>query len=128
MELADANIILRYLRNDDPKLSPLSKLFFEKAIKGQYQIYFDEVAVAEVVWVLTSVYKTDREKIWTFLAKLIPQEWIFCPKKELVLKALNYYHQTNFSYIDCWLYVVSLDRKISLKTFDKKLEKFSRAT
>ncbi len=121
--LADTNVILRYLREDDPKLSPQAKLFFEKAKSGQIKIYFDGVIVAEVVWVLDSVYKADREQITTQLTKLISQEWIICLDKELVLNALNQFKKVNISYIDCWLLAVSKKLTAKIETFDLKLKK-----
>jgi predicted nucleic-acid-binding protein len=88
----------------------------------------DNVVVAETVWVLTSFYKKPKKIIVPLLEKFISQAWVINPKKELLMEALNLYLKTNIGYIDCWAYVSSKDLKIELKTFDRDLEKFSRAT
>ena len=121
--IVDTNVILRLILADDPKLSLQSKEIFDLAETGKVGIYIDEVIVAEVVWVLSSFYRQSKEDIVKHLKDMISQRWIVNPRKKLILAALNLFSETNLSYIDAWILLVSRQRKIELKTFDQKLGK-----
>jgi predicted nucleic acid-binding protein len=119
----DANVMIRFLLADHPRLSPAAKSVFLKAQNGKLRIYLDEVIVAEVVWTLSSFYKIKRKDIGEKLEKLISQDWIINPKKDLILSSLSLFVSHNLDYIDCWIYVVAKDTKLSLETFDKDLKR-----
>lgn len=121
--LIDANVIIRFLLNDHPKLSPLAKSLFSKAQEGSLKIYLDEVILAEVVWTLSSFYKVKRADLVDRLQKLASQDWVVNPKKNLMLEALNSYLSSGLDYIDCWVLVKAKNLGITLETFDKKLKK-----
>lgn len=121
--LIDANVIIRYLLNDNPKLSPRAKLIFQKAERGELKLFIDEVIVAEVVWTFSSFYKLKKGEIVDKLEKLLSMDWIENPKKRLMLMTFDLYKSTNLSYIDCWIYVMSKSLKIKLETFDEDLKK-----
>lgn len=124
--LIDANIILRFLRRDDPSLSSKAKALFVQAQEGTFLCYLDEVTVAEVVWVATSVYKTKREDIANGLEALLAKEWAVNPRKNTILRAISFYRMSALNYIDCWLLAVSEEKRIPLETFDTKLKKKSQ--
>lgn len=117
----DANIIVHHLLGDHPTLSPQAKKLFIRAQSGKIQLYFDEVIIAEVVWVLKSFYKIAKEDICQQLLDIITQEWVINPKKRLMIKSLEQFKITNLSYIDCWVLNVSKHKKLQLQTFDKAL-------
>ncbi|MBI3558995.1 PIN domain-containing protein [Candidatus Gottesmanbacteria bacterium] len=102
----DANVFVRYFLNDHPILSKKAKEIFLQAQKLQTKIYFDEIIVAEIIWLLTSFYKMEKTTILSGLSKLISQDWVINPRKNLLLTALELYGQENLAYIDCWLYIV----------------------
>jgi predicted nucleic acid-binding protein len=121
--IVDTNIILRLILADEPKLSLQARAIFDRAETGQVEIYIDEIAIAEIVWVLSSFYRQPKQDIVRHLKDMISQTWIVNPRKKLVLAALDLFSETNLSYIDAWILSVSKQRKIELKTFDKKLGK-----
>lgn len=131
--LIDANVIIRFLLNDHPKLSGLAKSIFSQAQEESIKIYLDEVVLAEVVWTLSSfyfaegksssAYKIKKTDLVDKLQKLISQNWIINPKKNLMLETLNLYLSSGLDYIDCWVFVKNKNLGTSLETFDKKLKK-----
>lgn len=121
--LADANVIIRFLLNDHPKLSQEAKTIFSKAEKGVIKIYLDEVVLAEVVWTLSSFYKVKKTDLVDKLEKLLSQDWIINPRKSILFETLDLYKRSNVEYIDCWIFVVSKAQRLKLETFDKKLKK-----
>lgn len=125
--ITDTNILLRYLRQDHLTLSPKAKDIFVKAQKGEYFIYLDEMAVAEAIWVLTKYYKSAKKLVVEKISKLLYLPWIVNPRKELIVQALNlYFDSPKLSYIDCWLFVLGKEEKMTLETFDKNLQKLLR--
>lgn len=123
VRLLDANIILRFLRHDDSVLFDRAKALFTEAESGKFHYYLDEVTVAEVVWVLTSVYKTQRSDIAQKLETMIAQDWIINARKNTILRAFAFYRMCTLNYVDCWLLAVSDEKHIALETFDMKLAK-----
>jgi len=121
--LLDANVIIRFLLNDHPKLSLQAKKFFSQAEKGLINLYLDEVVLAEVIWTLSSFYKIKKTEIIDRLKTLLAQDWLVNPKKELLLEALGAYRRANLDYIDCWILVVSKSLGVTLETFDQKLSR-----
>ena len=121
--IVDANIIIRFLLNDHPKLSQLATSLFSKAQKKLIKIYLDEVILAEVIWTLSSFYKIKKADLIDNIEKFISQDWIVNTKKKSMLKALYLYKSANLDYIDCWIFVVSQALKFKLETFDKNLRR-----
>ena len=121
--IVDANIIIRFLLNDHPKLSQLATSLFSKAQKKLIKIYLDEVILAEVIWTLSSFYKIKKADLIDNIEKFISQDWIVNTKKKSMLKALYLYKSSNLDYIDCWIFVVSQALKFKLETFDKNLRR-----
>jgi len=120
----DTNILLRYLRNDHPTLSIKAKKIFDKAYKNDVNIYFDEIVLAETIWVLSSYFKTPKSIIVSTLLEQLYFDWIINPRKKLMIKALGLFEKTNLSYIDCWIFTVNQSIKTtSLETFDNNLKK-----
>lgn len=126
VRLIDTNVILRFLRRDDPVLSNEAKSLFLDAKQGKFTCYIDEVAIAESVWVLISVYKTKREDIVHGLETLLAKEWVVNPRKHIVLRALSFYRMSTLNYIDCWLLAVSEEKNIPIETFDEQLKKHKK--
>lgn len=119
--LLDANVIIRFLLNDHPELSPQAKKIFSRAEKGLIKLYLDEVVMAEIVWTFSSFYKIKKVEIIDKIRALVAQNWIVNPRKGLILEAIEAYRQSNLAYIDCWILVLSKSMGINLETFDRKL-------
>ena len=117
MILVDANIILRYLLQDNEQL-------FEKAqkiIENQEILVLDAV-IAEVVYVLKGVYKIDKKEIAESLITLFDYPNItILPQKSYIIDAFRLYENNNLDFVDILLCVLS--QKYEVMTFDKKLQK-----
>lgn len=124
--LLDTNIILRFLRHDQPRHFGYVQNLFQEAEKGTTDCYIDPVVLAEVIWTFSSFYKANRGEIATKLETLLSQEWMVSEQKQTMLSALYRYQETNVDYIDCWLLAVSEEKHIVLETFDAKLKKKSQ--
>jgi|SRR3990167_354751 len=122
--LIDTNILLRYLLQDHPLLSPKAREIFLLAQKGKHLIYIDEVVIAETISILRTYYKSAKKLVVEKISKLLYFPWIVNSRKNLISEALNlFFESPKLSYIDYWLFVLSQEKKMRLETFDKNLKK-----
>lgn len=97
MEMLDANIILRYLLNDNEKLADEA----EKIIRGGTAQVTIEV-IAEVVYVLKGVYSIERETIKSSLVDFLSE--VQTAEPEVMNLGLKTYSEHNLDFVDCILY------------------------
>jgi len=116
MQIADANIVLRYLLKDDKNQFAQSRLILEKN-----DIFIPFEITAEIVYVLEKVYNISREEISVTLSKLFNYNNLSFINKKLVLKALEFYSNYNLDYADSLLCAYKAIEHHEIFTFDKKL-------
>ena len=116
MVVLDANVILRYLLNDNEAMAKEA----ENVIKTEVTMVPIEV-IAEVVYVLKGVYSVDRVKIRDALKEFLSE--VTVAEKEVIQIGLEAYVENNLDFVDCILYAYSCVKKYDIKTFDKKLNK-----
>ena len=119
MTIVDANIILRYVLDDQEELSTKAAQILENN-----QVTLPIAVACEVVFVLQKVYEVERDKIQEALKGLVEEELVFLEKPELLLKVLDCYRETRFDFVDCLLWAYSQVDSEIVFTFDKKLDKY----
>ena len=87
----DANVILRYLTQDDEGLSAKAAAIMEGVEDGLISVSCDPVTLAEVVWVLASYYKLPGEAISEGLAPILKADGFAMPNKARYIRALELY-------------------------------------
>jgi len=117
MKYVDANIILRYILNDDRKMAD----YAESIIDSGSAFVLPEV-LAEIVYVLLKVYKVERSVISSQLISLIQN--IQTTDKVVMESALKYFAQTKLDFVDCILAAYHSTNGEDVCTFDKKLNNF----
>lgn len=115
MKLIDANVILRYLLNDDQEMARKAKAVIEGGAYTKPEI------IAEVVYVLKGVYHATREDIRIFILEMLKS--IRCADSEAVSCAVDVYATTSLDFVDCLLIAYHVRNKEDIFTFDKALAK-----
>ena len=116
MVILDANVILRYVLNDNEAMADQA----EKYITGKNVVITLEVA-AEVVYVLNKVYFMERHVIAHIVKGFA--ELVECQEMAVLQLALDVYAAHNLDFVDCVLYAYRNIHNIEIATFDKKLLK-----
>jgi len=118
MVIVDTNIILRYLLNDDEKLS-------KKAtdIIDNNDIFIPNEVIIEACYVLKKLYNVEKEIIYTLIIELMAQDNIHFTNRSLIYETFKVYSKKNLDLVDCILFAYSKIDNQEIKTFDKKLEK-----
>ncbi len=123
MVIVDANIVLRYLLDDHPVLSPKAADILE-----QHSVTLPIEAACEVVYVLQKVYKVDRQEIHHRLCALVNQQLVRVEKRDVFLKALACYSTTVFDFVDTLLWAYHAVEQYEVLTFDENLQKHIKQT
>ena len=122
VKIIDANVILRYLLNDDEEQFKIVKSFFDEVKTGKAKALIFESVIFETVYVLLKVYKIPKREIIDTMKNLFSFKGIRNKDTELFIKALDCYDMYNdLSLIDCFICVKSKKLKIDILSFDKKL-------
>ena len=115
----DTNILVRYYAQDDPVQSRIATEFLEDALLAEPG-YISLVVIAELVWVLTSVYKLDKISLIDVLGNLLAAEELQIEQTEVFVSALRRFEKTAAQFTD--LLVASAARHagcIETFTFDE---------
>ncbi|MDF2874349.1 MAG: putative nucleic-acid-binding protein contains domain [Sporomusa sp.] len=119
MNIIDANIILRYLLNDNDNLTAKATDIIENIY-----IYIPNEILVEVVYVLEKVYKAERTAIYDAIIELLTYDNIEVADKNLIEVALNLYKTRKFDIVDTLLFAYHKVSNHTIYTFDEKLEKY----
>ena len=113
--LVDANIILRYLLQDDDKMFQESNRIIENGAEALPEV------LAEVVYVLMKVYAVERHEISEALRTMLSEVQV--NNSAVIDKALELFGENNLDFVDCILLAYNQVENMSVQTFDKQLKK-----
>ena len=106
--LADANIFLRFLRNDHPEHSPAAKRVIEQAAAGEVILRVPEIVVADIFYTLTApMMKIPRADAARQLAALLQQPGMDVENRSRVIDILSFCEIENIDYGDAALIVLA---------------------
>ena len=114
-KLIDANVVLRYLLNDDAEKFVVAKQTIED---GAYTL---PILFAEVVYVLLKLYKVNKETISNKLIRLL--DIIDMEDKNVYISALTIFKTESLDFADCVIIAYNRIKKSQVLTFDTKLSK-----
>lgn len=120
----DANIILRFILHDHEEFWAKAREIMQAASEGLIVVRCDPVIVSEVVFVLSSNYRTPRKRIAASLELVLKPESTVLPNKQRYLHALRIYAETNAHFGDACACAAALeDCEGQLFSFDRELSK-----
>lgn len=96
----DTNVVVRYLTQDDPKQSPIATRLMEKTLSSDEPGFISLVVLAEIVWVLVSLYSVDRAGVADVVGGLLTTEQLRVESAELVWRAKRQYEASKADFSD----------------------------
>ena len=96
----DTNVVIRYLTQDDPKQSAVATRLMEKTLSADEPGFISLVVLAEVVWVLVSLYSVDRAGVAEVVSGLLTTEQLRVESAELVWRAKRRYEASKADFSD----------------------------
>jgi predicted nucleic acid-binding protein len=121
----DANVVLRFLRNDDPKQSPAAARLFEKAKAGRVHLLLSAVTIAETFYVLVKVYGLTRTEAAGKLLPFIQSDVIAVESSSRVADALQRVARANVDFGDGYLAATAAERGDKIVSFDEDMRAFA---
>lgn len=123
MRAVDTHVLVRLMTRDDTKHVAVAEAFVANGA------WVPHLAVAEAVWVLTSVYDREPETIASAVEMLLSHEHLTVQDEETVAAAVaQFRQQPKIGFSDCLM--VEVARKaghLPLGTFDRDLGKLEGA-
>jgi len=124
----DANILVRHLTGDPPGQAKRATSFLRSA----ESLILVDLVLAEVVYVLESVYAVERERVAELVRAIVGFPAIVVPDYALLLRALEIYEQYRIHFAESYLaacaevsgvgVVASFDRDIDRVPTIRRLE------
>lgn len=115
----DANIILRYILNDNKELADKAALYLT-----EYSVFITNEVIAEVVYVLSGkIYNIDRNTIKTALLTFLYEVNSQNESNDIVVEGLKIYADCKLDFVDCLLCAYRKVFGYDICTFDKELIK-----
>ena len=121
----DANVVLRFLRNDDSRQSPAAAKLFASAKAGRSQLVISAVTVAEVFYVLNRVYKHSRPDAASKLIPFVHSDLIEVEHRKRILDSLHRVATSNVDFGDGYLASTAAERGDRVSSFDGDLKVFT---
>lgn len=118
MRIIDANIILRYLLDDDPTFTTKAVDIIE-----QESAHIPFEIIAEVVYVMNGLYNIPRTTITAILTKFIQRSNITTNDLDVLKYALIVFSEKGIDFVDSLLCAYHQIKGYQIATFDKKLNK-----
>lgn len=124
----DANVVLRFLRDDDPKQSAAASRLFASAKAGKVRLAISAVTVAEAFYVLSRVYKHTRADAASRLLPLLQSDVLEVADRNCVLDGLNRVVKANVDFGDGYLAATASESGDAVASFDADLQLFPDVT
>ena len=122
--LLDANVILRFLRDDDAGQSPRSKALIVSAREKKIRLILTTVTLAEVFYALRSSYKMNRHATAEVLQSLLYTGLFQVDDPEILSDALDRVKNSNVDLGDALLAAKAAADNLMVATFDADFDKF----
>lgn len=118
----DANVILRYLLQDNEELTPKADAIIEGIEDGKLQVLCEPVTLSEVVYVLFRFYEQERSAIYEGLEPIVKMDGFLMPDKGRYIHALELFANDIPHFGDACACAAALEQCSGrLLSFDKKL-------
>jgi predicted nucleic acid-binding protein len=120
----DANVILRFLRNDDPKQSPAAARLFQKAAGGIETLFISTVTISEVFYAFISSYKLSRSDAARKILPFVRAGVVDFEQEDCVIAALEGVISENVDFGDAYLAATASHYNSLVASFDRDMRKF----
>lgn len=124
MLVADSNVILRLLLQDDLEQEGRIRNYLRRLEKQGQQVFLPQLVVQECLWVLNAVKGIPREDVSEMLLALIDMDVFMVEETTRLRQALRIYAEHSINFVDA--YVAGVSRELAFSgvlSFDKDMAK-----
>lgn len=122
MKGLDANVLARYLTQDDPKQSERADAFINTLVARKERCYISTVVLCELTWVLRYAYKVSKEDVAMTIERLLQTHQFEIGRRAIVRKAMNEFRDGSADFADYLIGALAHDAGCeTTATFDRRL-------
>ena len=125
--VADTNILLRYVLQDNLRQFKKVNAYFQKAKSGKIEIIFLREVVIEAEYALRRIYGIPKEDIIKALIQFISIPYLTFENRIVLLESLLLYQQYNIDLIDLIVHVTAEKEHAQVLSFDQDFKKLARS-
>jgi predicted nucleic-acid-binding protein len=122
--LLDANVLVRFLVQDDREQGAAATALFEKAERREIVLHLDGLALAESAYVLIGRYGRTRTEVANTLLAIIQNAGVATMEADIVADALRRFAAMNVDFADAWLAARAALFGWPVASFDRDFDKF----
>ncbi len=120
----DANVVLRFLRDDDPKQSAAARRLMGEASEGKVTLVLAALTAAEIFYALRVSYKLPRPESAALLDQLVRSGVLEIEQEPRLLDALARVRSANVDFGDAWLAATAVEAGEAVASFDEDFGQF----
>jgi len=120
----DANVILRFLRNDDARQTAAATRLFQKAASGKASLFVSAVTINEVFFAFTSFYKLSQTEVARKIIPFIRTGVAEFEYEDCLLDALQRVSAEDVDFGDAYLAAFAAKHKDQIASFDRDFKRF----
>lgn len=124
--VVDANVVLRYLLEDHPDLSPRAAEFLGQVRVGKAKTLIPEGVIVECVHVLMKVYGVPQSEVAAKLFGLMRYRGVVNTNREVLLQALSLFERHRVDIVDAIVFATARHHDWPTCSFDKDMRKLER--
>ena len=121
---ADTNLFIRFFTDEPAVQAQKSKRFLGEVSKGKYNLFICDLVIAEIIYVLESIYNLNRGNIVEKILAIAEIDNTVIENRSIILRALDLYEEKNIDFTDAYLASHFIKNNCNtVATFDKDFKK-----
>jgi predicted nucleic acid-binding protein len=122
--LLDANVLVRFFVQDNPRQGAAATALFEQAERGEVTLHLEPLVLAEAVYVLMGTYERSRSEVVNVLLAVLQNAGIETLEEGTVIDALRRFAAFNVDFSDAWMAARAAQSGHAVASFDRDFDKF----
>ena len=114
----DTNVVVRFFTKEPAPLARRAERLLAKAQAGEIALRLTPIVVAEIVWVLRTVYEREPAEIAAGLSALLRADGILADQHDTLLEALDVMQERRVAFPDAFIAVAARQANEPVCTFD----------
>lgn len=121
MKALDTNVVVRILLDDNKEQTKLVYDLCLSAILEQQKLFVSTLVMLELDWVLSKVYKINRQEVILMMEKLLAYDYLLIEKSDIIRSVLTFAKTNFYDLSDLLIGAIAKANDCSTTlTFDKK--------
>jgi predicted nucleic acid-binding protein len=114
----DTNVVVRFLTQEPAPLARRAERLLAKAQAGEIALRLTPIVVAEIVWVLTTIYGRQPAEVGTAMSALLSADGILADQHDTLLAALDVMREQRVAFPDAFIATAARQANEPVCSFD----------